>query len=53
MSAAIKRLENNLVWRRTLGLYDVEELAKEVEPEVSFDFLYLGSDLISKASVAV
>ncbi|KAK4688085.1 hypothetical protein P7C73_g2016, partial [Tremellales sp. Uapishka_1] len=33
LPAAQKRLEANMVWRRTLGLYDVEGLAEELAPE--------------------
>lgn len=35
LKATISRIEKSLIWRRVNKVYDVEAMAKEVEPEVS------------------
>jgi len=34
VDAAIKRLEDAVVWRRSVAIDDVEAMAKDCEPEV-------------------
>ena len=43
---AVKRLESTLIWRRALGLYDVEANAKELEPEVRYISFFLPVSMV-------